>query len=837
VPSTNPFRFPNSCGPCKPSAMGGRDFYMDGGDHRNRRHNKNAMRNSQRGVQRQQPHERHQPHERQQPHIAQLSTRDGGMNSARGRPHLEREAALRSEVSAQHGTLTVNDSIAGEHEFLEESSRYLASGDLANAAKIMLRLSRTDHAGKKLIKNPKFRETLALLHKELHTENRQIWPRELADLAFALGKLQLHDNNVNELLKRIAEIARYQVDLFTPRDLAGIVWGFASLCHRNDSLMSVVAAEVVNKISGFDQRQLSNTAWAFAKCGLWNEQLVKSITGECMTKIETFSAQSLSHIAWAMAHWGAPRRDDLMDAIAVELQKKISEFMPAPLAMIAWSFASLQLKNIPLMNAISSEAASKVRQFRMQDLAHLAWAFANVRIRDQALFNILADEIQRNIAGTQPAELANIAWAFSKNNFSHEPLMLAIASEAIPQIHDLKPAELAMLTWAFAIAGQPHKQLMMEIGSQVASRIEKCSTPQLSHITWAFGALSIRHGDFLQSLAKHVHANVGKFRAQSLAGFVWTFAMVRFCDEPLLRRVIPEIARDTADLRPVVLARCAWAYRVLGLLSSELMAALVLEALNKIDAFSTQVLVKLVDSVSICPGTKHAVLETALEKRMADVANFLKETWKTAELPAGVSVHDYSTKLLSFGLGDGGIIGTPLLLAQLGIELPSKSFVQRCRPKAWMACKEEATKSHLENDRKKATVAEVCVTAMDRNLHDWVVRCVSTGSRAAADRGDASRKPEGSQEEFSQGFLAVALPGRSGREDAVFLALADVCTRIFELGVDPGSPTACAGVHGSVQVLSTAVPDVSSVSVLRQFTARFPGVTLEFAEMAGAISD
>merc|ERR1719362_607450 len=394
-----------------------------------------------------------------------------------------------------------------------------------------------------------------------------------------------------------------------------------------------------------------------------------------------------------------------------------------------------------------------------------------------------------------------------------------------------------MLTWAFAITGQQHRRLMMEIGNHVARRIDTFSTPQLSHITWAFGTLSLRHGDFLQSLAVHVLATVEKFQAQKLAGFVWTFATVRFRHEPLLRRVIPEIARDTADLRPVVLARCAWAYRVLGVPSSELMTALVLEALKKVDEFSMKSLVKLVDSVSVCPGTKHAMLEQALGTRMSSVAGFLKDTWKTADLPAGISAQEYSTRLMNFGLCDGGIIGTPLLLAQLGIELPSRSFLQKCRPKAWMACKEEATTSNLENNRKEATVAEVQVTAMDRSLHDWVVRCGSAGSRAAPDQEVAGPKLEGTDEECSQCFVVVDLPGRSGRDEAVYLALSDVSASIFSLGVDPRCLTACAAVQGSVQVLSTAVPDVSSVSVLSQFAARFPRVTLDFAEMVGAISD
>jgi len=716
----------------------------------------------------------------------------------------------------------------GESELVGAAAEHLDARDVSSATKVLMRLSRAEHA-RGARGDPKLGDVLSRLYGELHAQDLSIWPRDLADIAFALGKLQLNDPVVVELLKRIAEIAKYQADKFTPHDMAGIVWGFASLGVRNESLMSVIAAEVVNKIDGFDQRQLSNTAWAFAKCGLWNEQLVSAIATECLAKISTFTAQNLSHISWAMAQWGN-RKEDLMTAIADELQRKAKEFAPAPLAMTAWSFASLQIKNMPLMNCISAEAVAKIAHFKTQDLAHLAWAFANLRIQDQVLFKIMADEIQRNIKGTLPPELANIAWAFSKNNFSQESLMNAIASEAVLQIRNFKPAEVAMITWAFAVAGLQNKQLMQEIGTQVAKRIDKFSAPQLSHIAWAFGALSLRHLEFLQSLSAQVHGSLGAFKAQGLSNIAWAFAMVTFRDETLLRRVAPDIAHDVGELRPLALARSAWAYRVLGVRSPELMSAIAAEALRKVEDFPTKALVKLVDSLYMSPAVaEQAALERALASRMAELSSFFLQS-------GGVSAGDeeYSAHLLNFGLLDCGVVGTPLLLSQLRIDLPSRGFIRRCRAREWA----KRTDDYQCKIHKEFTVAEIDVTAMQKTLHDWVVRYVGD---SPLDMEPGSLEPaqaaKGWRDEVARRLAAVSLPGRSGRAETTYMALAEVCVRIFTLGVEPGSADSCLAVKGSVQLYSTLLPCVSSIGALHQFTVWFPNVKLEVAEQIGSIGE
>lgn len=535
-----------------------------------------------------------------------------------------------------------------------------------------------------------------------------------------------------------------------------------------------------------------------------------------------------------------------MNGIVCELQRKTGEFAPAPLAMIAWSFASLQLKSLPLMTSISAEAGLKIANFKTQDLAHLAWAFANLRVQDQALFNIVADRFQRDIKGALPPELANTAWAFSKNNFSHEPLMNAIAGEAIVQIRNLKPLEIATLAWAFAVARLQHRQLMAEIGGQVAKRIDKFQAPQLSHIAWAFGALSLKHQDFLHALSAHVHKSISSFKAEVLSGIAWAFAMVRFRDEQLLRRMATDIARDIVDLRPLALARCAWAYRLLLGRSPELMTALVVESVRKLDSLPTKTIVNLVDSLYASPPVvmQNALLEKALAARIEEVSSFFKRAWPVGKQPS-INLEQYTSQLMVFGLLDCGIVGTPVLLGQLGIDIPSRSFLQECRtqgrmrssglplPQQQQLLQQQQQQIDLQinngggraeqlaEPNRELTLGRLDITIMDKRLQDWVIIQAGAVTPAITDS---------SAEEAKKWLLAIDLPGRRGHQETTCLVLSETCSQIFAQGIDSASMISCSTVQGSIQLLSTVVPCLSTVGALWQFKARFPNVSLTFVE-------
>lgn len=404
-----------------------------------------------------------------------------------------------------------------------------------------------------------------------------------------------------------------------------------------------------------------------------------------------------------------------------------------------------------------------------------------------------------------------------------------------------------MLTWAFAVAGLQNKPLMTEIGAQVAGRIDNFSAPQLSHIAWAFGALSLRHSEFLQSLSTHVRGSMASFKAQGLSNIAWAFAMVTFRDESLIRTVSPEIARDAGDLRPLALARCAWAYSVLAVQSPQLMRSISTEAIKKVEDFSTKALMKLIDSVYMSPAAnENGQLQHVLAERTEELAKFFRSTWPPGEPVHIAKAEDYCNKLLEFGLIDCGMIGTQLLLSQLKIELPGSAFMRDCRSQAWLASASESQCQWLQENsgRDECTAAQYSLAIGEQTHHGWTVRCMSDSGQefAISIPVEWSLPAEGSQAAEQQPpdhrwLLACELPGRRGSSETTCAVLEELCGRICALGVDLRSLEACAMVNGSVQVMSTVVPCISSIGAMWQFAVLFPNATFEFAEQVVGISD
>ena len=53
-----------------------------------------------------------------------------------------------------------------------------------------------------------------------------------------------------------ADYAKYRTEELGPGAISRMIWGFATLGVRHETMMSIVAAEVVKKIQGFNHQEL-----------------------------------------------------------------------------------------------------------------------------------------------------------------------------------------------------------------------------------------------------------------------------------------------------------------------------------------------------------------------------------------------------------------------------------------------------------------------------------------------------------------------------------------------------------------------------------------------------
>merc|ERR1712187_67551 len=111
---------------------------------------------------------------------------------------------------------------------------------------------------------------------------------------------------------------------------------------------------------------------------------------------------------------------------------------------------------------------------------------------------------------------------------------------------------------------------------------------------------------------------------------------------------------------------------------------------------------------------------------------------------------------------------------------------------------------------------------MGQNMHDWVVR----GRNSSFTETDITNRS--TQEAAPTMLVAADMHGSNGYTDCTYLVLTQLCSCFCGLGIEMGSAESCACVEGSVQMLSTQVPTVSSIGALRQFTLLFPNIMLQF---------
>jgi len=59
---------------------------------------------------------------------------------------------------------------------------------------------------------------------------------------------------------------------------------------------------------------------------------------------------------------------------------------------LAWSYATIGLRDGPLLHALAAEAIRILPQFNPQDLGNTAWAFATLGVRDEPLMEAISGE-------------------------------------------------------------------------------------------------------------------------------------------------------------------------------------------------------------------------------------------------------------------------------------------------------------------------------------------------------------------------------------------------------------------------------------------------------------
>lgn len=281
--------------------------------------------------------------------------------------------------------------------------------------------------------------------------------RVLARLAWTLGKLEVHNPDVDAALAHVCNLAPAVLHRCSPQDLTNALWGLARLCPGSRAS------------GGSDASTLAA------------RRLAHAIIGECSQQMESLTAQCLSNSLWAAArmHLRGPGVDAFVGRCLRELgARQLRVFTPQGLANALWALAELCTGGVSLTSASSGDglevcaaictsSRKRLAEFQPQELSMLAWACAKVFRRaatrvcirpvEVDLFLLdLAAEGRRRLPDLSAQSVSNIAWALAtlkllcpqlQNTSARDFLNEAMCTSA-PQLGSYSPQAVANLLWA-----------------------------------------------------------------------------------------------------------------------------------------------------------------------------------------------------------------------------------------------------------------------------------------------------------------------------------------------------------------------------------------------------
>jgi hypothetical protein len=327
------------------------------------------------------------------------------------------------------------------------------------------------------------------------------WPRSLAQLLWALGKVETQGPDAEAVILHTAQVLPRLLGRCSSQELSNSVWGLSKLTpvHRRtaeaaSTLANSIVAEGSRRIQLLTPQCLSNSLWAITQLRLKTPE-AEEFARLCVREIcqgsrdlSAFSPQCLANILWAAAKLapfiqnkgGCGRGDTtklLCQAITTAAEPRMLDFQPQELSMLAWSVAKLQGR----AHSNNRKGFVKRKGSRSEDtscfLAHLAEVACS------------------RLSEFTPQGISNIAWALATADVLGKEeacrYMTAAALDAAPRLADFPPQAISNLCWAVsrvsgssAFASTSEKKIASQAANALAEAAAQAVMYRVSEFGW-----------------------------------------------------------------------------------------------------------------------------------------------------------------------------------------------------------------------------------------------------------------------------------------------------------------------------------------------------------------
>ena len=447
------------------------------------------------------------------------------------------------------------------------------------------------------------RRACALAREAMEREPRQWWPRQCAAMLWALGKVGLRDEALEDAIERAIEP---RLDECKPQEISNAMWGLAKVNSDRRRLFLMLGERArrslevdkgVDHRTGWTTQGVSNAAWSlgsttaevakelFEESAL-GEELVRGLAIAVEERVGMFNPQECANTMWAFAKCSAYTTHAERGARA--LAKRIRDednwisggnFQCQHVSNVTWACAKLNMSDDKqLVGVLSRVCKTYANDLNAQELSMILWALATLMISDHTVMDALANAAAKKAEESSAQQMATSAHALAKFGIYNVPLMSAYKFHATKRRDEFQPRDIAFLAWAYAKLDLKAPKLF-EMFSQVAGdamRDSKHQTFTPHHLTlllWSFAMLNEDTETLLPVLIQAMTTMLDEFNSRDLTNTAWALAALGCDDRKFISAIGACAKKKLNDFNSQELLKFLGSYERLGVDDSSLAEA------------------------------------------------------------------------------------------------------------------------------------------------------------------------------------------------------------------------------------------------------------------------
>ena len=280
-----------------------------------------------------------------------------------------------------------------------------------------------------------------------------------------------------------------------PRDLANVLWALGKLEEKDHELVQVFERAILSRgITAFSNAGICQIVSGCVNLDLTASEISSTLQESIRNgqlKLSNFNNQLLSLMLMLF-----PKSDvcavELFDIFLEEiLSRDFLSMESAYLAFFGWSFAKKELNTDTLFDKVEEEILRRgTANLERRNVVQILWAFSKAKKGGKQLFYIMDHELaSRGVEGFGNSLLLQIVWSFASRGVTNAKVFDLVKDEVFNRgVGMFQFHELVLILYSFVSARGQDDNLVEEIESELLARdVEQCSNGHLCQVAWSLG--------------------------------------------------------------------------------------------------------------------------------------------------------------------------------------------------------------------------------------------------------------------------------------------------------------------------------------------------------------